>query len=436
MASLQSLMMEQLCKNSSEMTKIRLALDENSDVPALLNALFTNTTVQEVNVDIYDNFRHRSDSTAEILQLFAALSSLPNLYRLWLDSGREGSPFYTLPVQALALVLQQAPQMTRLALYDVELFGGLAEFQQLELALEQHTKLHDFGLVGCRLADETIQSTCTTTSTTYAGDCTILSNVIGKSLATLPSLEWVELSGQEFDALGTLSPGSLGSLCESSSLTKLMLDNFELSDPHIVAMSSVLAESTTIQEIKWTFEIGVSGCTALSHMLNINSSLENVTLHLNDVLTDNNNKKEDPTLLIAQGLEQNQSIEYFTLFGPAKISSTTQEAFVALLRQNTSLVHCSIDLEHCGRLSDKLQAESELYLKLNEVGRKQLFDSAPPQQWIDTLWKLRHNLDGLYYLISVNPTLCSLAGTINCSKCEMFDTLIKYGNREQKIRLS
>ena len=100
--------------------KLRLPLDVHSDLPLLLEALRANTSVEEVNVDIYESFRHRPHAAADVLELFAALSSSSSssssLQRLWVDSGREGSPFYTLSVQALTLVLRGAPHLSRLAL--------------------------------------------------------------------------------------------------------------------------------------------------------------------------------------------------------------------------------------------------------------------------------------------------------------------------------
>ena len=39
--------------------KLRLPLDVHSDLPLLLEALRANTSVEEVNVDIYESFRHR-----------------------------------------------------------------------------------------------------------------------------------------------------------------------------------------------------------------------------------------------------------------------------------------------------------------------------------------------------------------------------------------
>lgn len=448
-----------------ELTTIRLPLDEHSDLTGLMNALESsssscNTSIEEINVDIYDTFRYHPDRE-ELLSLFACLSnSLTQLTRLWIDSGGRDDddgrcPFGTLPVEALAIVLQRAPQLKRLGVFYVELAG---DFDPLETAVRDHPSLQAFGVVGSRLAGESTTNPTTIDETTPAF---VLTNLMGQSLASLSTLEWVELTGQEFNALGALTPESLGSLCASStSLTKLTLDQFDLRDPHVIAMASALEHSRTIQELTWTMaELRWSGCFALGQMLHRNASLENVTLQLNGVVRipahttgdntyDNNHKKkdqDDPILCIAQGLEQNQSIEYFSLCGYATISPSSQEAFATLLRKNTTLVHCSVESENSTTsLPEDLQILSEMYLKLNECGRKELLsdgtttdDAAPPPKWIDALWKMRHNLNALFYLLSMNPTLCSLqlAGHINCNQCEMFDTLIKYGDHEQKIRL-
>ena len=102
MAALESLL-EGLRGNS--LITMSLPLDEESDMALLLEALRCNTSVEEVNIDIYECFRYREQSSREVLGLFRALSMLPKLQRLWVDSGREGSPFYTLNVSCLALFL-------------------------------------------------------------------------------------------------------------------------------------------------------------------------------------------------------------------------------------------------------------------------------------------------------------------------------------------
>ena len=256
--------------------------------------------------------------------------------------------------------------------------------------------------------------------------CYAFSRLVGTSLAQLPALQWVELTGQDQRSLGELTPESLESLCQSPSLTKLTLDHVELKDRHIVAMASALETSTTIEELKITCELGRTGCTALAQLLFVNTtSLNNFTLQLSDLtdkvpvpeledtLNNDDNQQQHPQndaiYEVAQALESNHSLQYFSLSGHATISKASVEAFATLLRANTTLLHCEIDLPNAPSLSDDLQQEAELMLKLNELGRKQLLqEQASRHQWVMTLWEVRRNLDGLYYILSRNPTLCDL----------------------------
>jgi len=484
MAALEALL-EELRNN--RISKLRLPLDAHSDMPQLLHSLTrtcndnnnnsSTMILEEVNIDIYESFRHRADATTEILELFEVLSASPKLQRLWVDSGREGSPFYTLNVEALALVLRRAPQLSRLALYDVELAGNRAQWTELENAVRTHSALQNFGLVQCRLAEDTYEWSTDETNTLRASltlaaaaadnvdngsndndnrsttnvdgfdpslileeyepnTCYALNHLVQNCLA---NCAWVELLGQEFEALGELTPTALGSLGASSSLTKLTLDYFDLRDRHIAALSRALETSQSLRELAVTCELGRVGCTAVSQLLFINTSLTNLTLQLNDVpmyddptvieeiaVEDYNvEKSRDPTLLIAKALETNQTLQYFCLKGYAQISRKSREAFATLLRHNMTLISCELDLQRSPSPSDDLQREADMFLKLNELGRKELLEGpdigddncierhleeSSPQKWLRTLWEVRHDLDALYYLMSLNPTLCDLSG--------------------------
>ena len=49
-----------------------------------------------------------------------------------------------------------------------------------------------------------------------------------------------------------------------------------------------------------------------------------------------------------------------------------------------------------------------MYLKLNQLGRGDLIqnDQTSRQQWVDKLLEAHDYLDGLYYFLSMNPSLC------------------------------
>jgi len=446
------------------LTKLRLPLDVHSDMGALLEGLGANTSIHEVNVDMYESFHSRENADLEIMDLFRALAALPQLERLWVDSGQEDGPFYILPVQALALVLQQAPCLVRLGLFEVELLANTVdEWTQFQVAL-QSSPLQTLGLVGCRLSEEIIQlfeaqpnqeeaqETANAPSTENTeGGSHALDKIVGQSLAKMPNLEWVELAAQELGYLGTFSHSAIGTLCSSrrNTLTKLTLEKFDLVDSHIVALSNGLETSTTIEQLTIMCELGRVGCTALAQLLFVNKSLNNFTLRLNDLYmdsptntndgeegtraADNSTSNKDPSILIAQALETNQTLQYFCLHGNARISHETQHKFATILRHNTTLLNCEVDLAHCSRLPEDLQLELNMFLELNELGRKELFlgssdnthntiagqndnqeqrqhHESTPQRWVDVIWHVRHNLDSIFYLLSMNPALCDLSG--------------------------
>ncbi|CAB9526261.1 expressed unknown protein [Seminavis robusta] len=467
--------------------KLHLQLEYRIELVPLLEAIRENHSVEEVNLELHDTFQQRDDADVvieQVMEVFDALSRLPRLCRLWIDSGQEQAmPFFVLSVLALVLVLRQAPQLARLALFDIELHGNsLEEWKQLELALREcGLQLQSCGLVGCRLAQETMDLTAITdtaandddeededgvdsetTNTAEAGRY-VLSSLMEHTMTNLPSLQWLEWTGQEANSLGCLTPSSLHKLCLSSSLTKLTLESFELHDRHLVAMAAALETSQTVQELKIAcHQIGRVGCTALAQMLFVNTSLQNLTWQLEELVRlsisttittdqqqleneqadqpdDNTTEpaappelEEDPILLVASALERNQTLQYFSLCGNATISRAGQEAFCNLLEHNMTLLHCEVDMHNNSvTLPEELVAQARLFLWLNELGRKQLLqgdvDNANQPQlpldfvqddqdvdpfvekWIMALWNVRHNVDGIYHLLSMNPTLCELA---------------------------
>merc|ERR1711971_868656 len=91
-------------------------------------------------------------------------------------------------------------------------------------------------------------------------------------------------------------------------------------------------KSFTLEEIKVSAELTVVGCLALAQMLESNSSLNNFTLGLRGLDSD------DSTIPIAKALVCNSTLQYLSIYGNAKLSRSSQEAFAAMFHKNSSIV--------------------------------------------------------------------------------------------------
>lgn len=516
-------------KDEKSIPKLFLPLDVQSNMTTLLEVLelVQNKKIIEVHVDLYENFKQRVNATEEVIQLFHALSQLYHLTSLWIDSGQDGNlfytqPYYTLNVNILATTLQEASQLQRLGAYDIELCGNAQDFEELQNVVQNHTSLKAFGFCGCRLAEETILLLSTTTSSNAhelpdtsentpasseaaAADneqdhndhndaslsefpdhqeedeedvseqyCFALNGLVENALATCTQIERVDLTGQELMALGNLTPQAVGSLCQSTTLTKLTLKEFTLHDQQMIAITNALVDRNSInasclQELELTCtRLGRLGCTALAQLLFVNTTIDNVTIQLQELVFDdkndndhadhendedgddtdidnnnkdkkdnnnNNNNKQtknkdedlegtdiDPTIPIAEALRHNQTLQYFVLYGPPptrgssishmgptlSLSPASQHAFVNMLRTtNFTLQQCDLPFD-----DDDLQQELDLFLKLNHAGRKHLLSpdgNATINEWVNVLRELRYDLDAVFYLIMTNPSLCAHA---------------------------
>jgi hypothetical protein len=215
--------------------------------------------------------------------------------------------------------------------------------------------------------------------------------------------------------------------------------------------------------LKINCKIGRVGCMALAQLLFVNTSLQNFTLQLDELSmdpvesvddedgvegssqrgsdgnvgqdscprahpTEEEQASADPIIMLPNALESNQTMEYFSLCGKARMSKAGHLAFATLLRHNMTLLQCEVDMEGSATLPEEVLGEARMFLRLNQLGRKELLqgdrtsdqevvnddesgEDAYLEKWIMALWSVRHDMDALFYLLSVNPTLCATAST-------------------------
>lgn len=244
----------------------------------------------------------------------------------------------------------------------------------------------------------------------------ILQNNFMQALATSATLKSVSLNGIGANAVN-LSLESVGTLCQSSLLTRLWLHDFTLTDDHLTIMESSFRQNHS-QQLKVlsmsSCTLGTRGLEALANIVSATSQahalsaygcavqLEELSLWITQMpLVDDSQRTWDgctnALLRLATAL-QDSSIRKFRMEAPkgtvaelkASVPSTenmqdpntprnrhrhpiasslVQSAFSQMLEYNISLESYFV---LCCPESNSYHSEMELYLKLNKLGRGRL----------------------------------------------------------------
>lgn len=427
-----------LRQNLEDFTDLQLWLNEASNIPDLTDALWHNTSVQEVLLLIHESF---GGPEHEVLLLFAVLGRLPQLSRLYFNTYR--FPFVaTLPVRCFANVFRSARNLVEFKLWRTDLCVSSSREEKGEqeqghqneqrgpleawaMALASSRSLREFRLIKCRLTAEKDNEGDHNTNITNAdhrtrrwastgahsrlqrervsqwGNQSL--NSIGcprptgtldpvlQALAKLPHLRDVELSATTLAALGDLSQTTLRQILLAPSLQTFSLNNFDLSEEACVAIAQAL-------------------------------------LYQDNVLAENKNRRttNNPS---PSSRSFSHAPEHNHATSPDKHQSTVQSLRLAGVGSTASMFTKPIReafrqaLQYNYRLerlflfdSRNLQQEIDFYMKLNRLGRGRLLQHplASRREWVETLVYVRHDLDCLFYFLSIHPLLlrgCGQDGT-------------------------
>jgi len=275
-----------------------------------------------------------------------------------------------------------------------------------------------------------------------------------QKLSMLSTLKSFILNGSVLSTVHTVSLDTTRYLCQSRSLTKLVLLDLNLTEDHLVTMAQQVAffdvtstPSTTTNEtnplpstpfsslqtlrvssIPW---LGQRGWDAISCMV---SFLQNFELHItkSQVLQqgdETDNELVTPALLrLVDSLKTSETIQSFKIRSSSSLLSvhqaiqnsyachndnkTIRSAFVTMLESQYTL-----EIFDVLGLSSTTETSCHFWLALNTLGRRHLMknEGVTRNEWIQILSRAVQ-LDSLkytFYFLSVNPSV--MAGH-ECSK--------------------
>lgn len=372
-----------LRRNDAAFQKFYLPLDDLSDIHDVTRSVRVNQTVREVSIFCEYLEDDWVETQQDVWRLFRAVGSLPKLERLVFDY--VGSQGDELPLTLLAAIVRPAVGLQSLELSCVHLTGDLEDFVGFAQVLRQKP-LKTFQIYGSYLNEE------------LRGSALRL-DLILEEITSLGTLVDVQITALDFQSLGRVSAQSLGALLHlSPSLKNLVLGEFALDDEHLVAMSVAMENNQTVKELSFGCDLGAAGATALSMMLRSNETLEVLHLHLARL-----EGGEGHHIRIAQALKANRGMKRFSLFGNSgNMTTKTQLAYLELLTQNYNLEELEFQEE-----DECIQPQMEMFLKLNTFGRGRLLqsDTASREHWCAVIIALHDDLDCVFHLISLNPTI-------------------------------
>ncbi|CAB9521787.1 expressed unknown protein [Seminavis robusta] len=189
---------------------------------------------------------------------------------------------------------------------------------------------------------------------------------------------------------------------ECTQLKSFKVAGFHLNHNH-VAMFTPLMTLPHLTE----FGLGNTsdGFEPVAKMLSSCPNIRTLTLSFVDQLEDAD------CMALVQALKRNQQLQILSLLNTENnanassgISPRCQRALIQMLE------HGNMTLQELKTRGD-VNAEIQLYLKLNRAGRQDLFqqhDSLPSRElWVDTLIASRDDLDCSFYFLTMNPSICA-----------------------------
>jgi hypothetical protein len=391
-------------------------LDAGSDIVDLAECLRTQTSIESVRVHIHDSFSGRLPS--EVLVLFEALGTRPQLTKLFLGFHRRH--YARLPLQALSLALIQASRLTTLEVRGLQLDGTQSDFTTLAASLQNHPSLEEIKISNCQIPAHTSASSPDNYSDNDEHSAPL--DALVRALTTISSLRRINIQSSTQDSLGKIKHDTLGLLCQATNnLHAIGLLGFTFDEQHLISLSNGLcsgssSSSSSLKELYLgNIRLGTQGDAALArilqrpqqqpqadtndgpnnHLLVPTTSLEYLDLQFQDF--------ESP-VEIALALVHNTTLRHFFVHG--NLTSISQQTFARAIQHNyylksLELMNGSVHL-----------AEIRFYLSMNTLGRAQLLlegtnNMSNSHEWVDKLISQRDNVSALFYLLSMNPLLCN-----------------------------
>lgn len=401
-----------LCRNDEQLTYLQLLRPETDTSPSalarLVQGLNTNTNIQRVRVIAPRNFYRGNDrgSNEEVTfirqRLFQAVGRLPKLEELKIDAY---AGMATFPMEVLAQTIMGGRELKELELWDLKLTlenvnedGTSQSLENLNVALHNHPSLEKFTLYNCQLQESSV--------------CTL--DPLLSALATIPTLRQVYITAAAAVSSAADSVSftrtALEDLCRSPSLQELGLWKFnflyssqqDTADP-LALIAPAIAETNVLRMFEFgKCHLSREGDEALAAMLEVNTSLEELDLHLDSSASIGGNSLCEIVATAKALQSHNSTLKKMKLWG--LLNRSNQEALVRMICDNYSL--------ETFRLLDAdrdISAQIDFYIDLNRRGRQYFLASDQPvttRQWLDLLEK--SDLSTIFYYLCRKPSLCQL----------------------------
>lgn len=184
-------------------------------------------------------------SSDDVRCLFAMIGSLPQLRSIrfrYLGQDHDNM----IPLSLFTELLSHTPTQSHLESVRFILVGPVRcigdDIQNFSDALRRQTGLQEFSLSSCFFSHAWLSGDAGSTHASSLDPLLL-------ALAELPAVRFVTLKATVSSHLGHFQPQSIGSLCQSSSLKHLSIDNFELGNEHITVIANALAGNAAVEEI-------------------------------------------------------------------------------------------------------------------------------------------------------------------------------------------
>ena len=224
-----------------------LTLLGNSNIQELSEAVLSNPgPMAEVVIESAD-FRGQQPnwSSDSVRNLFAMIGSLPLLQSIQFKFlGNDHNNM--IPLSLFTEFLNCTAARTQLESIRFNRVGPIFcvgnDIENFSDAIRKQTSLQEFRMAGCSFSHSWLSGDSN-------GRYTASLDPVLLALAQLADLRSVHLMATSFSHLGRFQTQSISSLCQSSTLKRLYIDNFDLGNDHVTAVATVIAGNASIQDL-------------------------------------------------------------------------------------------------------------------------------------------------------------------------------------------
>ena len=288
------------------------------------------------------------------------------------------------------LLLANPLFLKELTLSQVALSGNDREFEAFTMAIRFLCDLEELHLIDCCLLND---------NGTRPLD-TILYG-ISSSQDVLPKLHHLELYAVDIDRepVGSfLGPAALAHLVRNkTSLIKLSLEDLTLDDDHIVELAQALEINKTLKYLKlWGCAVLDRGVTALAHMMEKNTAVEQLDLSYNEI-------GNVGCVSLAKSLHVTKTLKALKLVRNESILAGGKgyEALLEMMKWNHNIEELLL------QPSQETDSDLGFYLFVNRHRYLLENDNISKSQLVDMMHSHRSDTTFLFHFLKAKPALCN-----------------------------